>query len=217
MKISLATRRTTMKPFRKIASFFRLLGFLRDHYGPVLAMRRITNLDEHLAPYSASRQQLVDSVAVDLGCGDIPRNPFGASKLLGVDIQENMPAGVHRADIVNEPLPFHDDSFDYITAFDFIEHIPRVAASRNPFVEVMNEVWRTLKPGGIFLSHTPCVPFPHVFQDPTHVNFITVETFPKYFGNQFDWGRMYGFKGAFEILDQSILEPCWLVSVLRKP
>jgi hypothetical protein len=45
----------------------------------------------------------------------------------------------------------------------------------------MNEIFRTLKPGGIFFSKTPAYPISAVFSDPTHVNNITADTFPLYF------------------------------------
>jgi SAM-dependent methyltransferase len=142
---------------------------------------------------------------LDLGCGLTPRNPFNATEAYGIDLREDAEAGVLRADLVVEPIPFPDDAFDFITAFDFIEHVPRVLylpQRRNPFVELMNEIHRALKPGGIFLSVTPAFPNPSVFQDPTHVNFITEETFPCYFDHERRWATAYGFKGSFIVLKQ---------------
>lgn len=48
------------------------------------------------------------------------------------------------------PLPFEDNTFDVITAFQFIEHI----ADRKEFLK---ECLRVLKPGGKFLVTTPNV------------------------------------------------------------
>lgn len=156
--------------------------------------------------------------SLDLGCGSFPRNPFGADLVHGVDIREDAAAHVVKADLVLEPIPFPDDSFEYVTAHDFIEHIPRIVyapARRNSFIELMNEIYRVLKPGGSFLSLTPAYPHPEVFRDPTHVNIITEETFPYYFDAQRCWARMYGFKGAFEVALQEWRGP-HLLSVLRK-
>ena len=92
--------------------------------------------------------------------------------------------------------------FDYLTAFDFMEHIPRVVYvphRRNAFIELMNEIYRVLKPGGLFLSMTPAYPHGVAFRDPTHVNFITEETFPMYFDDEKRWASIYGFKGAFNM------------------
>ena len=88
----------------------------------------------------------------------------------------------------------------------FIEHIPRLLYAptrRMPFVELMNEVWRVLKPGGIFYSYTPAVPQLAAFWDPTHVNFITEQTFPMYFDEKSLLAKMYGFNGAFIVQNQS--------------
>lgn len=41
------------------------------------------------------------------------------------------------------------------------------------FMRFMDEVWRTLKPGGQFISTFPYAGSPGYFQDPTHVNPIT--------------------------------------------
>jgi SAM-dependent methyltransferase len=160
-------------------------------------------------------------MSLDIGCGAEPRNPFGAPKLVGVDIRENLGAGVVRADITIEKLPFEANTFDFCTAFDLIEHIPRVVVagegSRNPFIELMNEIHRVLKPEGIFLHRTPAFPSRQVFQDPTHVNFITEDTIPYYFCEpDLFAGKMgYGFEGRFELISQSWLWDAWLVGVLR--
>ena len=59
----------------------------------------------------------------------------------------------------------------------------------------MSEIYRVLKPGGIFFSCTPVYPHPEAFSDPTHVNIMTRETFD-YFTSPGD----YGFTGDFTIL-----------------
>ena len=73
---------------------------------------------------------------------------------------------------------------------------------RNPFIELMNETYRVLKTGGIFLSVTPAYPHSAAFQDPTHVNIITEETFIKYFDDTYTWAKIYGFHGRFKVLQQ---------------
>lgn len=79
----------------------------------------------------------------------------------------------------------------------------------------VDEIWRALKPGGIFFSRTPMYPFAEAFQDPTHVNIITAQTFPAYFDDSSRLAKMYGFKGSFEIVAQARLGS-HLVSVLRR-
>jgi len=79
----------------------------------------------------------------------------------------------------------------------------------------MNEVYRILKPGGIFLSCTPINPYASSLRDPTHINFITTETFPLYFDDKSMWGVGYGFKGKFEVMNQYLKKP-HLISVFKK-
>ncbi|MDZ7858024.1 class I SAM-dependent methyltransferase [Sphaerotilus sp.] len=158
------------------------------------------------------------SKSLDLGCGLQPKNPFNAQEVYGVDVRDDAEAHIVKADLVVEPIPFPDSSFEYVTAHDFLEHIPRliyVPQRRNAFVEVMNEIHRVLKPGGVLMSFTPAYPHAAVFRDPTHINFITEETFPLYFDNQLRWASVYGFKGSFEILSQEWRGP-HLLSLLRK-
>lgn len=139
---------------------------------------------------------------LDLGCGPQPKNPFNADEVFGVDVRDDVEANIRRADLVVDPIPYEDASFEYITAHDFLEHIPRLIYAperRNAFIEVMNEIYRVLKEGGLFLSLTPAYPHAATFRDPTHVNFITDETFPLYFDYENRWAKIYGFKGAFRI------------------
>ena len=156
--------------------------------------------------------------ALDVGCGVSPKNPFNADEVYGIDVRDDLERNIYRADLVIEPMPFEDDMFDFVTAHDFIEHVPRlvyVPHRRNAFVELMNEVWRVLKIGGHFMSFTPAYPQPAAFRDPTHVNIITDETFPAYFDNVNRWATMYGFVGAFEVISQEWRGP-HLLSILRK-
>jgi len=142
---------------------------------------------------------------LDVGCGSNPRNPFDFDELYGVDILQQSPKSFHykQCNVIFEPLPFSDSTFDSVSAYDFLEHVPRTATINNqgvfPFIHVMNEMYRVLKPGGIFYAITPGYPRAEAFVDPTHVNFITNKThtyftYPKY------KGRMYGFNGSFEII-----------------
>ena len=146
-------------------------------------------------------------LSIDLGCGNNPQNPYQADKLIGVDIN-----GDPRRDIVGcrvgfEKVPLEDSVADYITGFDFIEHVPRTMYYKDefifPFINAMNEIYRLLKPGGLFHGSTPAYPRPEAFQDPTHVNFITDQTIGYFDGSIKDiegnqYGKMYGFTGKFK-------------------
>jgi len=141
---------------------------------------------------------------LDIGCGSNPRNPFNYDELHGVDIVEQNPKDFNYklCNVIFETLPFNDSSFDSVSAYDFLEHVPRTATINNqgffPFIHVMNEVYRVLRPGGIFYAITPGYPRVEAFVDPTHVNFITSKTHT-YFTSPKYKGRMYGFNGKFEV------------------
>ena len=142
---------------------------------------------------------------LDLGCGKFPRNPYSRGQLCGVDIRrlsEHPTFDYRVANLVIDPIPYDDDSFGSVSAFDFIEHIPRILPTADgrdtyfPFIRLMDEVWRVLAPGGKFYALTPAYPHSEAFVDPTHVNIITSNTH-KYFCSDSPLARMYGFKGQF--------------------
>ena len=157
---------------------------------------------------------------LDLGCGLNPKNPFKADEVYGVDIRTDGQR-VLVADLAVEPIPFEDNFFDYCSAFDFLEHVPRIIYAphrRFCFVELMSEIYRVLKPGGSFLSFTPAFPAAAAFRDPTHVNIITTETFPLYFDKKNGLAKMYGFKGGFFIEKQNWYKNnIHLITVMKKP
>lgn len=153
---------------------------------------------------------------LDLGCGTKPRNPYGCSELYGVDIRDGLSApGVVRivaANLCTAPIPFADGYFDSVSAYDFLEHIPRVTlggiegGSRFPFIDLMNEAWRVLKPGGLFYAVFPAYPHALAFADPTHVNPLTDKSH-RYFTGLEPMGTMYGFRGRFTMLRQQRIHP----------
>lgn len=145
---------------------------------------------------------------LDLGCGAVPRNPYRQQELHGIDIAPRGEPGrfeVRQANLALEPIPYPDAFFDSVSAYDFLEHVPRVLpsadgrATRFPFVELMNEVWRVLRNEGRLYAQTPCYPNPAAFQDPTHVNIVTDQTH-RYFCRPELTARMYGFNGDFSAL-----------------
>lgn len=161
---------------------------------------------------------------LDLGCGANPKNPFSADEVFGVDVRGGGEK-IKQANLFLEPIPFGDGFFDFVTAHDFIEHLPRTLSiydaqsGRNeiifPFVAMMNEVFRVLKPGGSFFSKTPAFPHPEAFQDPTHCNIITEKTFPLYFNDHYPVAHIYGFVGGFKMKEQ-VWDGCHLLTTMVK-
>lgn len=151
------------------------------------------------------------SLSIDLGCGSAPKNYFNAVKAIGFDIVHSEHPEIRTANLIGCELPLASNSVDIVYAFDFLEHVPRHVVSAEdaaPFILLMNEVYRILKIGGLFLSSTPSYPYSEAFQDPTHVNILTEKTIPLYFcsvmqNNWHPWAKQYGFDGKFELIDQA--------------
>jgi len=112
---------------------------------------------ETLAPYLAARPAWLD-----LGCGHqmfahwMAREQneviSRAGALVGMDydhasLRKNSAIRLKSAGDVRR-LPFRDQSFDLVTANMVVEHLDEPAAS-------LAEIRRVLRPGGVFIYHTP--------------------------------------------------------------
>jgi SAM-dependent methyltransferase len=201
----------------KIFDFFLGCKIAVAAFNSLIKIKRVSSIDFIYDKYGANPLEH-SSCSLDLGCGPVPKNYFHAQQAFGVDLVSNEVLGIKKADLIVEPIPFQAESMDFITAYDFLEHIPRLVycpERRAAFVEIMNSIWTTLKPGGYFLSYTPVYPFSASFRDPTHVNIITSETFRLYFDDTHQWAKMYGFEGAFMICEELRMQS-HLVTLMKK-
>jgi len=208
-----------MNFLKKIRRYYKTVALMYRSIDSFVAQPEIADLNPLYKQYGSEALNLQNSATLDIGCGESPRNPFNASQTYGLDIREDLSQNIRYADLTVEPLPFDENMFDFITAYDFLEHVPRVVylpERRFSFIQLMNEIHRTLKPGGIFLSRTPCYPISSAFTDPTHVNVITADTFPMYFDDKHTWAKMYGFKGSFKLKLQAVNDT-HLLTILQKP
>ena len=80
-----------------------------------------------------------------------------------------MPENVEFVQATVPPLPFADESFDYVVSFQVIEHIKRDR-------ELVREVHRVLKKGGKFIVSTPNRPM-SLTRNPWHVREYNAEQF----------------------------------------
>lgn len=129
---------------------------------------------EYANPFIAGKRVL------DVGCGLAYGTALmaeSASEIIGLDydqitIDDNQKRyseiknlSFKRGEI--PPLPFEDNSFDVVTAFQFIEHIERRK-------EFMKECLRVLKPGGRMMVTTPNVK-KSLARNPFHVHEYTFD------------------------------------------
>lgn len=81
-----------------------------------------------------------------------------------------------KADVVWDlnvlPLPFADNSFDEIHAYEVLEHCGRQGDWKF-FLDQFGEFWRILKPGGYFIATCPMWDSPWAWGDPGHTRVIT--------------------------------------------
>jgi SAM-dependent methyltransferase len=157
----------------------------------------------------------IDSeVHVDLGAGSFPRNPFNASELIAFDVLDPKDISINtKSNTSNlkymqvsrfKAFPLGDNSVTSVSGFDFLEHLSREPQPyANEFISIMNEAFRILKPGGIALFVTPAFPLKTAFQDPTHINILTENTYEYFCGNNPLALKLgYGFEGKFELVSQ---------------
>jgi SAM-dependent methyltransferase len=156
-----------------------------------------------------------EKVKVDLGCG------FRKRGNLGIDVTRKGTAADLVCHIGFEPLPLSDNTVDKIVCCDFLEHLPKGYYSESskrmkyPIVDLMNEIWRVLRPGGTFTSQTPCYPHVEVHRDPTHLSVWTLESMD-YFCGKYLVPKIYGVKEWFELVENR-MDGFYLYAVLRKP
>jgi SAM-dependent methyltransferase len=99
----------------------------------------------------------------------------GWQDLLTLDIN---PA--HKPDVVwdlaNLPLPFLDNSFDEIHAYEVLEHVGQQGDWRF-FFDQFADFWRILKPEGILAGMCPAWNSVWAWGDPSHTRVIQPEQF----------------------------------------
>ena len=114
-----------------------------------------------------------------LGCGSSRvkqlayRGRSDWAALTTLDINED-----HKPDVVHDmgeiPLPFPDDTFDEIHAYECLEHVGTQGDWRF-FFDQWADFWRILKPGGVFLGTCPAATSPWAWGDPSHTRIIGPE------------------------------------------
>jgi SAM-dependent methyltransferase len=106
-----------------------------------------------------------DRKVLNVGCG---RNVYAAPNVTNTDLVKG--PGVDVALDLSKPLPFENDSFDFIIANHVLEHVPS-------WWECFKELSRVLKPGGKLEIWIPPVSSDSSFTYRDHINRIGLESF----------------------------------------
>lgn len=116
-----------------------------------------------------------------IGCGSnrekkisIPEKP-GWTELITLDN-----AGCHKPDVLHDltvlPLPFADNTFDEIHAYEVLEHTGQ-QGDYEWFFRQWTEFWRILKPDGFFCGTSPMSTSKWAWGDPGHTRIVSKESF----------------------------------------
>jgi SAM-dependent methyltransferase len=135
------------------AEYFRI----EDRHWWFIGRRRIflTMLDRHLERAASETREILD-----LGCGTGTMLGYleQYGKVTGLDADEQAirfcrQRGVENVRLLeSERLPFPDQSFDLVTAFDVLEHI-------RDDRRTLDEIRRVLRPDGTILAAVPAHPW----------------------------------------------------------
>lgn len=117
-----------------------------------------------------------------IGCGsrihkDLASDPKDSSfrNVTTLDINpDHKPDVVH--DLREHPLPFDNNTFDEIHAYEVLEHLAYQGDYEYFFAE-WNEYWRILKPNGLFFGTVPARNSIWAWGDPSHKRIISAENF----------------------------------------
>lgn len=125
------------------------------------------------------RAEVTNPILVDLGCGQttLPEGFIGVDKFSKGD-------RVMQADLFVAPWPFADESVDMFTSSHFVEHVPDWKLH-------FEEIYRCLKPGGLYRFVGPYAKSDRFLQDPSHKQPLT-EARLAYFSRE--WLKVNGLE-----------------------
>lgn len=170
--------------------------------------------------YEFARDYVKGKRCADIGCADGYGTQYladYAQQITGVDYSEPTLAlarekhkaktNLHFVSGSVPPLPLETASLDVITAFQFIEHI-------HDRLGFMKEVYRVLKPGGLFLCSTPNAKM-SIARNPFHVHEYTFDEMRKEAGSVFSDLELQGVQGTARVNTYYSENAVWAKKILR--
>ena len=157
-----------------------------------------------------------------IGCGNAREKRIGFeevpenwTELVTLDIDPDCGADIIH-DLEDLPLPFDDNMFDEIHAYEILEHTGQQGDWRF-FFNQFYELWRILKPGGYLLGTCPMWTSMWAWSDPGHKRVITPGTMvflsQKEYQAQVGNGMMTDYRdywdGDFELVAKTETDEHW--------
>lgn len=103
------------------------------------------------------------------------RDSWEGQELVTLDVNPD-----HGCDVVHDlnefPLPFPDDEFAELHAYEVLEHLGRGPGDWRSFFALFSEIWRILAPGGQLAATCPSFRSRWAFGDPSHTRVISSGT-----------------------------------------
>lgn len=161
-----------------------------------------------------------------LGCGSnwgkrLSLGPSQWVNLVTLDINaDHNPDVVH--DLVSLPLPFDDDFADEIHAYEVMEHVGRQGDWAFFFAQ-WSDIWRVLKPGGVFFGTSPHWSSPWAWMDPGHtrvmgpemLTFLVQPEYSKQVGATPMTDYRFCYRADFDIVEARVTDSKSFVWALR--
>lgn len=170
--------------------------------------------------YEYAKTFVTDKNIADIGCADGYGTSFladFAASVTGVDYSAQTIALAsekhkHKSNLKFvqssvPPLPFKNESLDVITSFQFIEHIK----NRLDFIK---EVYRVLKPGGVFLCTTPNIKM-SIARNPFHVHEYTFSEMQEEMQKVFNNFELKGLQGNKTVNEYYEANAKWAKKILK--
>ncbi len=97
------------------------------------------------------------------------------TKLVTLDFNDD-----HKPDVVHDltklPLPFEDNTFSEVHAYEVLEHTGQQGDFKF-FFDQWSDFWRILKPGGLFAGTSPAANSRWAWGDPGHTRIVSPQSF----------------------------------------